>query len=149
MKKESRYGQLWLLPLVGMTVIGAVLMAGCIGGPGEGPGGGAGGGSAGGWCAVGAYFTTPQGSMKVTGIEKHTINGISVDLCCGVIEMSGEEGTAKLKTCHSEDDGYGLVFHYNEDTGAWIKFMEMYPEGDKMCTRMFDEEGTVTMESCS
>ncbi|MGB7532535.1 MAG: hypothetical protein WA977_06100 [Halobacteriota archaeon] len=147
MKKESRH--VWLLPLLGMTVIGAVLMAGCIGGPGEGPGGGTGGGLTGDWCAVGAYATTPQGSARVTGIEKHTINGISVDLCCGEIEISGEGGTRKSKSCHSKDGDCGLVFNYNEETGAWIKFMEVYPEGGKTCRKTFDEAGTVTMESCS
>lgn len=159
--KNKNWGTLALLAVL---VVGVALICGCIGGPGEGPGGAPGGGAGGGgssggtsgggstsgWCAVGTYVTTPEGTMRVTGIEKHTINGKSVNLCCTEIEGSDEEvGTVKIKTCYSKDNDYGLMFGYTEERGTWVKTMETYPEGDNICMRMFDEEGNVMMEGCS
>jgi hypothetical protein len=98
-----------------------------------------GGGSTSDWCAVGTYVTAPEGTMRVTGIEKHTINGKSVNLCCTEIEGSDEEvRTVKMKTCYSEDDDYELMFGYIKERGTWVKTMETYLEGDNICIRIFN-----------
>jgi len=158
--KNKNWGTLALLAVL---VVGVALICGCIGGPGEGPGGAPGGGAGGGgsnggtsgggstsdWCAVGTYVTTPEGSARVTGMEKHTINGKTIDLCCSEIEWVEEGKARKMKTCGSEYDDYVLMFGYSEERGTWVKAMETYPEGDNICTRWFDEEGNVEMESCS
>ncbi len=150
--KNKNWGTLALLAVL---VVGVALICGCIGGPGEGPGGAPGGGTSGGgstsdWCAVGTYYTTPEGTVRITGIEKYTINGKSVNLCCTEIESSDEEvGTVIMKSCGSKDDEYVVAFDYTEERGTWVKIMETYPEGDNVCMRMFDEEGNVMMEGCS
>ena len=154
---KMRAKSLGMLVLLAVLVIGLVLVGGCFGGPGIVPGGepgGKSGGEPGGghsdWCDTGAYITTPQGKAKVTGIEKHTINGKNVDLCCTEVEISGDggKGKVKFKSCFSKDEDYTVVFQYDEATGKLYKFMETYPEGDKICTRMFDPTGKVMMESC-
>jgi len=155
-----------LIGVVVILLLSITLLPACGGGGAGGPGGAAppsgapdspgaepGGEPSGGpsdWCDTGTYVTTPQGKAKVTGIEKHTINGKNVDLCCTEVEISGDggKGKVKFKSCFSKDEDYTVVFQYDEATGKLYKFMETYPEGDKICTRMFDPTGKVMMESC-
>ena len=155
-----------LIGVVVILLLSITLLPACGGGGAGGPGGAAppsgapdspgaepGGEPSGGpsdWCDTGTYVTTPQGKARVTGIEKHTINGKTVALCCTEVEISGDggEGKVKFKTCYGKGDDYGVVFQYDEATGKMYKFMETCPGGDNKCMRMFNPDGTVLMKSC-
>ena len=151
MKKERRHAKLWPLVLLGIVVLGVVLISGCIGGPkekhaptGEMPG------KASAWCDAGSYYNMPGTGVKVVvkGIEKHTIEGKTVELCCTELEVSAEATTARMKQCYSRDDDYGIQFRYDEEKGIYVKSMEVFPKDGKNCVRMYDLDGTVIMESC-
>ena len=152
MKKERRHAKLWPLVLLGIVVLGVVLISGCIiDGPKEKPAStGEMQGKASAWCDVGSYFNMPGTGVKmvVTGIEKHTIEGVSVEMCCNEVEVSAEATAIKMKHCYSRDDDYVIQWLYNEEEGKYVKSMEMFPKGDKDCLRMYDTNGTVIMESC-
>ena len=52
-----------------------------------------------------------------------------------------------MKTCSSKDAMYVVTFMY-DGTGKMYKSKEIYPEGDKVCSRLFSPDGTVIMERC-
>ncbi len=52
-----------------------------------------------------------------------------------------------MKTCSSKDAMYFVTFMY-DGTGKTYKSKEIYPEGDKVCSRLFSRDGTVIMERC-
>ena len=156
MNKKSGHKKLWLLVLLGMVVIGVVFISGCVNAPEEkatdeeetaGVGGDVGG--TGDWCNAGTYLTMPGYKMKITGIEKHTIEGERVDLCCGEWEISTDGETTKMKYGFSHDDAYGIQWTYDEEQGKYVKNLETFPKDDMSCVRTFDAEGEITMESCS
>ena len=94
------------------------------------------------WCPIGTV--NPIDKSKITGIEKHTINGKTVNLCCKEMSLDGEK---MMKTCSSKDAMYVVTFMY-DGTGKMYKSKEIYPEGDKVCSRLFSRDGTVIMERC-
>lgn len=94
------------------------------------------------WCPEGTV--NPIEKSKITGIEKHTINGKTMNLCCKEMSPDGEK---VMKTCISKDAMYFVTFMYDE-TGKRYKSKEIYPEGDKVCSRLFSRDGTVIMERC-
>jgi len=94
------------------------------------------------WCPEGTV--NPIEKSKITGIEKHTINGKTMNLCCK--EMS-PDGKMVVKTCNSKDAMYVVTFR-DDGTGKMYKTKEIYPEGDKVCSRLFSPDGTVIMERC-
>jgi hypothetical protein len=151
MKKKSGHKKLWLSVLLGMVVIGVVLISGCVNAPEEKATDEetAEVGETGDWCNAGTYLTMPGYKMKITGIEKHTIEGERVDLCCGEWELSDDGETTKMKYGSSHDDVYGIQWIYDEEQGEYVKIMEIFPKDDMSCVRTFDAEGEITMESCS
>lgn len=94
------------------------------------------------WCPEGTV--NPIEKSKIMGIEKHTINGKTVNLCCKEMSLDGEK---VMKTCISKDTMYVVTFMY-DGTGKMYKSKELYPEGDKVCSRLFSRDGTVIMERC-
>ena len=94
------------------------------------------------WCPEGTV--NPIEKSKITGIEKHTINGKTMNLCCKEMSPDGEK---VMKTCISKDAMYFVTFMY-DGTGKMYKTKEIYPEGDKVCSRLFSPDGTVIMERC-
>jgi len=148
----KKYG---MTALLGVLIVGIILISGCVQEseeehateqPTEKPAGEPGVGSSD-WCneRAAAYIVAKSGADAKTGIEKHTINGKTVDLCC--IEATAEE-SAIMKMCFSKDREYTVSFGYDEETGKMYKSMEVYPEGDKHCTRAFNPDGTVVYEGC-
>lgn len=143
----KKYG---ILALLGVLIVGIVLISGCVeesekeyateqpaeepaGEPSVVPSD---------WCPEGTVI--PIEKSKITGIEKHTINGKTVNLCCKEMSPDGEK---VVKTCISKDTMYGVTFVY-DGTGKMYKSKEVYPEGDKVCSRLFSRDGTVIMERC-
>jgi len=59
----------------------------------------------------------------------------------------GPGGAQVVKTGISKDARYAVTFMY-DGTGKMYKSKEMYPEGDKVCSRLFSRDGTVIMERC-
>ena len=143
----KKYG---MMALLGVLIVGIVLISGCVqesgeesateqpageptGEPSVGPSD---------WCPIGTV--NPIDKSKITGIEKHTINGKTVNLCCKEMSLDGEK---MMKTCSSKDAMYVVTFMY-DGTGKMYKSKEIYPEGDKVCSRLFSRDGTVIMERC-
>lgn len=98
------------------------------------------------WCNAGAYVNMGSIKSRVLGMEKQMINGKSVDVCCGDVITTGE-GDQGLKSCYSQDDKYTISWQKGEG-GKVFKFTEGYPDGEKSCSRMFDETGTSIYEGC-
>ena len=143
----KKYG---ILALLGVLIVGIVLISGCVEDtekeyateqPAEEPAGEPSVGPSD-WCPEGTVI--PIEKSKITGIEKHTINGKTVNLCCKEMSPDGEK---VVKTCISKDTMYGVTFVY-DGTGKMYKSTELYPEGDKVCSRLFSRDGTVIMERC-
>ena len=142
----KKYG---IMALLGVLIVGIVLISGCVDDleeyateqtteeparePSVVPSD---------WCPEGTVI--PIEKSKITGIEKHTINGKTVNLCCKEMSPDGEK---VVKTCISKDTMYGVTFVY-DGTGKMYKSKEVYPEGDKVCSRLFSRDGTVIMERC-
>lgn len=143
----KKYG---MMALLGVLIVGIVLISGCVqeseeenateqpteepaGEPRVGPSD---------WCPKGTV--NPIEKSEITGIEKHTINGKTVNLCCKEMSPDGEK---VVKTCISKDAMYFVTFVY-DGTGKMYKSKEVYPEGDKVCSRLFNRDGTVIMERC-
>ncbi|MCS7129946.1 MAG: hypothetical protein NZ872_00835 [Archaeoglobaceae archaeon] len=127
-------------------------------------------------CPIGTFVRTEEGEFRVTGIEKHTVAGRSMDLCCMEVTSEGK----RVKFCHdmvAVELGMGgyrnsIYWDTDEDTGNFYKVAEgfekngkycvqyfdvsgstkgimcMYKQGDKTCTVFYDEKGVVQMESC-
>ena len=143
----KKYG---IMALLGVLIVGIILISGCVEDsekeyateqPAEEP---AGEPSVvpSDWCPEGTV--NPIKKSKITGIEKHTINGKTMNLCCNEMSLDGEK---VLKTCISKDAMYVVTFMY-DGTGKMYKTKEIYPEGDKVCSRLFSRDGTVIMERC-
>ncbi|NOR77994.1 MAG: hypothetical protein GQ523_06160 [Methanophagales archaeon] len=144
----KKYG---IMALLGVLIVGIVLISGCVEDsekeyateqPAEEPAGEPSVGPSD-WCPEGTVL--PIEKSKITGIEKHTINGKTMNLCCK--EMSRPDGEKVMKTCSSKDAMYVVTFMY-DGTGKMYKTKEIYPEGDKVCSRLFSRDGTVIMERC-
>ena len=107
----KKYG---ILALLGVLIVGIVLISGCVeesekeyateqpaeepaGEPSVVPSD---------WCPEGTVI--PIEKSKITGIEKHTINGKTVNLCCKEMSPDGEK---VVKTCISKDTMYGVILH--------------------------------------
>ena len=143
----KKYG---MTALLGVLIVGIVLISGCVDDsekeyateqPAEEPAGEPSVGPSD-WCPEGTV--NPIEKSKITGIEKHTINGKTVNLCCKEMSPDGEK---VVKTCSSKDAMYVVTFMY-DGTGKMYKTKEVYPEGDKVCSRLFSRDGTVIMERC-
>jgi WD40 repeat protein len=143
----KKYG---MTALLGVLIVGIVLISGCVDDsendyatvqpteeparePSVGPSD---------WCPEGTV--NPIEKSKITGIEKHTINGKTLNLCCKEMSPDGEK---VVKTCNSKDAMYVVTFR-DDGTGKMYKTKEIYPEGDKVCSRLFSPDGTVIMERC-
>ncbi|GEM_PF-6231125 len=127
-------------------------------------------------CPVGSFIRTPEGEFKVTGIEKQTVAGKSMEMCC----MEFSSGEIKQKFCHDmlkaelgmwgyrnaifwttddetmkfykaaegfELDGKYCLQNYDISGKAKEKVC-MYKEGSQTCMIIYDEEGKVEMEGC-
>ena len=121
-------------------------MTGCIEGPGEKT---TEIGKTSDWCDVGSYVTLPGYKMKVTGIEKHTIEGKTMDMCCHEIEASGDGEVVKSKSCMDYESIYMISWVYYEEKGKYVKATETFPKDGKSCVRAYDVEGEITMEVCN
>jgi len=110
----------------------------------------AGTGSGSPWCVVGSGYTLGGVSFKRTGIERHTLNGVSMDLCCGLGE-SARTGE-KTKKCSSEkgDRDYSITWLATEKTGGeYVLWKEIYQQDGKMCIRLFDAQGKEERVTCT
>jgi len=97
------------------------------------------------WCSVGEVYISQQGTGKITGIEKFTFDGTTVDMCCAEIS---EDGQLKNKVCFGENEDENYIVLFDRKNDNWIKVTETYPKGDQFCTRMFNEEGEISMMFC-
>ncbi len=127
-------------------------------------------------CPVGSFVRTQEGEFKVTGIEKITVAGKSMDMCCMEVK-SGEE---RSKFCHdmvvvdlgmwgyrnavlwTTDDKTGTFYKAAEGfekdgkyclqsydvSGTSEGMMCNYKQGTQVCTIVYDEAGKVQLESC-
>ncbi|MGB7002726.1 MAG: hypothetical protein WBE22_12125 [Halobacteriota archaeon] len=143
----KKYG---IMALLGVLIVGIVLISGCVEDsekeyateqPAEEPAREPSVGLSD-WCPEGTV--NPIEKSKITGIEKHTINGKTMNLYCK--EMS-PDGEMVVKTCNSKDAMYVVTFR-DDGTGKMYKTKEIYPEGDKVCSSLFSPDGTVIMERC-
>ena len=103
-------------------------------------------------CVVGTYLHIAGQKYTITGVEKHTVAGKSMNLCCSEIDVTEitEEGF-KMKTCSDMVTGgdYGITWMANKETGwEYAKYMEMYLQNGRDCTKQFDPEGNVVAEAC-
>ena len=131
---------LGILAIVGVIVIvGAVLMVGRAKGPQSD------------WCRAGEYVIIPGipgGKAIITGIEKHVVEGKTVELCCqeaGFKEFYSEEMVPRfrMKSCSTFDKEISIAFRYDEETDRYIKVSETYPKDGQTCRKDFDSEGNV------
>ncbi len=95
-------------------------------------------------CNVGSWVVIGEMRYQVTGVEKHTLGGKAIDLCCQEVTEEGK----KIKTCTDNSGDYSIGWTTDEATGKFYKMMEMYKQDEKKCTKYFDLEGNVTSEMC-
>ncbi len=100
------------------------------------------------WCPVGSYVTTASGKMSVLGIEEQSIEGKTMDMCCSESEFTGEGFEMKQKICYDKTEEYSLMWQYTQESGDWYLFSETYPQGDKLCMKMFNPDGSILIEAC-
>jgi hypothetical protein len=153
--------------LIAVLVAGVLLMSGCAQKEGEQAqvttlkaveqstvttlsekAGNAGSGSS--WCVPGSGYDLGGVSFKRTGIETHTLNGVSIDLCCG----NGESARTgeKTKKCSSEkgDRDYSITWLATKKTGGeYVLWKEIYQQDGKMCIRLFDDQGKEEKVTCT
>ena len=93
-------------------------------------------------CPVGTTVTSSGMETKVTGIEKHTIKGKTMNLCCGETRM---QGTSMLvKTCADRLVDHCYSTTLLPDGGYYIS----YPEEDNICSEQFDASGNLVYQKC-
>ena len=96
-------------------------------------------------CNVGSWWTEGNVKYKITGIERYTVGGESMDLCC-------EEWTVedqKNKYCWGgEDGGPSITWMTDSETGKLFKYMEIWKQDGKSCSKIFDPDGNVEVEMC-
>ena len=99
------------------------------------------------WCTPGASITLAgMGQVTTVGKENHVVGGRSVQMCCYEGQVSSSKGGGKFRICKSQDDGYSIQWLYQE--GKYVKTAEVYLQGGQVCSKMFDPQGNVVMESC-
>jgi hypothetical protein len=102
------------------------------------------------WCVPGSGYNLGGVSFKRTGIESHALNGVSMDLCCGLGE-SARTGE-KTKKCSSEkgDRDYSITWLATKKTGGeYALSKEIYQQDGKMCIRLFDDQGKEEKVTCT
>ncbi|MEM2727106.1 MAG: hypothetical protein QXV61_02485 [Archaeoglobaceae archaeon] len=103
-------------------------------------------------CPIGSYYRTQEGEFRVTGIERLTVAGKSIDMCC----MEVTSGAERAKFCHDMVVadlgmwGYRNAVYWitDEDTGKFYKAMEGYEKDGKYCMQYFDVSGKPTELMC-
>jgi len=127
-------------------------------------------------CPVGSFVRTQEGEFKVTGIERITVAGKSMDMCC----MEVKKDVERSKFCHDMVVvdlgmwGYrnAVFWTTDEETGKFYKAAEgfekdgryclqsydvsgasegmmcTYKQGTQICTVIYDEAGKVQAEGC-
>ncbi|RLI99883.1 MAG: hypothetical protein DRP06_02825 [Candidatus Aenigmatarchaeota archaeon] len=100
------------------------------------------------WCSIGTYVTGSTGKMTVTGIENHKIQGNTMELCCSESEFTGEDFEMKQKVCYTQDEDYSLMWQSTPESNELVLFSESYPQGDKLCVKVFNPDGSILMEAC-
>lgn len=139
--------------LLSVLAVGFVLMGGCTE-KSEGSGVAvsqeqkAGAGSE---CVAGTSKTVVGRSYLRTGIETHTIEGKSFNLCCWEVENPTRK--TKNKICGDDAStpvGYsnGILWETDGDTGGVYKSMERYQKDGKSCQQFFDLKGNLEAEHC-
>ncbi|MCS7143756.1 MAG: hypothetical protein NZ879_01905 [Archaeoglobaceae archaeon] len=104
-------------------------------------------------CPVGSYFRTQEGEFRITGIERQTVSGKSMDMCC----MEVITGAKKAKFCHDMVAvelgmwGYRNAVYWitDEETGIFYKAMEGFEKDGKYCARYFDVSGEQEQMMCN
>lgn len=102
-------------------------------------------------CAVGSYAIVAGAKYKITGVEKHTLAGKTMDLCCSEVEVEVTGEAQKIKNCADMTNmsDYIITWQSNEETNReYKKVMEVYQQGDQQCQKIFDPQENALSESC-
>ncbi len=100
-------------------------------------------------CVAGTSKTVAGLKHTRTGMENHSIQGKSMDLCCWEQETS----VGKRKLCVDSNETpvgytYGIMWETPKSTGKTNKTMERYQKDGKSCQQFYNADGTAGPESC-
>lgn len=95
-------------------------------------------------CDVGSRIKIAGAEYKVTGIERHTIGGKTMDTCCQELTREKE----KTKLCNDVSGDYSITWQTDEKTGKFFKASETFKQDDQTCVKIFDQDENVTSEMC-
>lgn len=96
-------------------------------------------------CTVGSLWTEIGTTYKITGFEKYTLAGKSMDFCCAEVTQQEQ----KSKYCWADENkSYSITWMTDVITKKLFKYMEIWEEDDKQCTKVYDSEGSVMTEMC-
>ncbi|MBP8591075.1 hypothetical protein KBI33_01240 [Candidatus Shapirobacteria bacterium] len=96
-------------------------------------------------CKVGSWWSEGESKYQITGMEKHSIGGKSLDLCCAELTADGQ----KTKHCWGgENDNWSITWLTDSETGKLYEYMEIWEKEGKQCSKMFGVDGEVKAETC-
>lgn len=82
-------------------------------------------------CPTGKEGTSGQGNYKVVGKEKIVVDGKTQNLCCGIIESSGNT----TKVCSDKPNSYTVMYIKTGD--KFNLASEMFPRDEKRCFKTY------------
>jgi len=104
------------------------------------------------WCKKGEIILIQDKgvSTKISEIEKLTVAGVKMNLCCSYGKLTVQADTGSIdnfKACFNQT-GYGIQYLYKESTKTYRKISESYPKDGKTCVRLFGLDGKAGEEIC-